>query len=148
MLRAGVRTVKVDPRRATGLALLLAALLAGCFAWRYPALLEMHLEVLGSYAAKLDALAQDDRTVPAQDWGEFTYPFERAREFARLGEARFPERPSLQAFRRALDAYGALVADPAILSGAAAASVVARGVATFREAAEQSRADLARERDG
>jgi len=146
MLRAGVRTVKVDPRRVGVLALVLSATLAGCFSWRYPALLEMHLEVLGSYAAKLDALAQDDHTVPAQDWGEFTYPFERASAFARLGEARFPERPSLQAFRRALDAYGALVADPAILSGDDAQTAVAAHVAAFREAAAQSRAALQRER--
>jgi len=148
MLRAGVQTVKVDPSRAVGLVLALASLLPGCFAWRYPGLMERHLEVLGSYATKLEALAQDERTVRAQDWGEFTYPLERAREFARLGAARYPERASMRAFQRALDAYGALAADPAILSNPDARSVVAAGVATFRAAADEARADLERERAG
>ena len=148
MLSAGVRTVKVAPRHAVLLLALVASLATGCFSRRYPSLTETHLEVLGSYATKLEALAQDERTVLAQDWGEFTYPLARAREFARLAEARYPGRASLLSFQRALDAYGALVADPAILSGPDAAAAVATHVAAFREAAAQSRTDLAREREG
>lgn len=147
MLSAGVRTVKVALFHAV-LLLALVASATGCFSRRYPSLMETHLEVLGSYATKLDALAQDERTVPAQDWGEFTYPLARARDFARLAEARYPGRASLLAFQRALDAYGALVADPAILSGPDAATAVATHVAAFRAAAAQARTHLAREREG
>lgn len=140
-----MQTVKVDPWPTGALALVLVVLLSGCFAWRYPSLMERHLEVLGSYATKLEALAQDERTVPPQDWGEFTYPLERASEFARLGAARYPERASLQGFQRALAAYGALVADPAVLARPDAAAAVAAHVAAFRAAAAQTRTDLARE---
>jgi hypothetical protein len=146
MLSAGVVTVKVA-RVARATILLLAMLVAsGCFAHRYPGLLSKHLEVLGLYADKLQALAQDDRTIPAQDWGEFTYPLERAREFARVAQARYPDRESLKAFVAALDAYAGLVADPAILSGPAAGEAVGTKVAAFRAAAVASRAALERER--
>jgi hypothetical protein len=148
MLRAGVRTVKVTPRRAVLLGLVVALAASGCFSRRYPSLMERHLEVLSSYATKLDVLAQDERTVPAQDWGEFTYPLRRARDFARLAEARYPDRASLRSFQQALDAYDALVAEPAILAGDDAAAVVGRQVAVFAEAAARTRADLARERSG
>jgi hypothetical protein len=126
---------------------LLATLVAsGCFAHRYPGLLEKHLEVLGLYADKLQALAQDEQTVPAQDWGEFTYPLERAREFGRVAEGRYPERASLKSFLAALDAYAGLVADPGILSGPDAGDAVAAKVAAFRAAAASARAALERER--
>lgn len=144
MLRAGVRTVKVAPTALVVMALFSALVATGCFARRYPGLLEKHLEVLGLYAGKLQALSQDEHTVPAQDWGEFTYPLERAREFARVAQSRYPDRGSLKAFVAALDAYAALVADPAILSGPEAAQVVAARVAAFRAAAEAAHAALAR----
>ena len=142
MLRAGVRTVKVAPTALGARALLAALVATGCFARRYPGLMEKHLEVLGLYAGKLQALAQDEHTVPAQDWGEFTYPLERAREFARVAESRYPDRASLEAFLAALDAYGALVADPAILSGPDAGPTVTGKVAAFRTAAATASAAL------
>jgi hypothetical protein len=146
MLRAGVRTVKVAPMALVAMALLAALAATGCFARRYPGLLEKHLEVLGLYAGKLQALAQDEHTVPAQDWGEFSYPLERAREFARVAESRYPDRASLKAFLAALDAYGALVADPAILSGPDAGPTVAGKVAAFRTAAAAAHTALEKER--
>ena len=146
MLRAGVRTVKAAPLALAALALLMALVATGCFARRYPGLMEKHLEVLGLYADKLQALAQDEHAVPAQDWGEFTYPLERAREFARVAEARYPDRASLKAFVAALDAYGALVADPAELSAPDAAASVGAKAAAFRSAAAAARAALDRER--
>lgn len=146
MLRAGVRTVKVVPTSLLLLVLLTALGVSGCFAHRYPGLLEKHLEVLGLYADKLQALAQDEQTVAAQDWGEFTYPLERAREFAHVAEGRYPDRASLKAFLAALGAYGALVADPDILSGPDAGEAVGAKVAAFRAAAAAARDALARER--
>jgi hypothetical protein len=146
MLRAGVRTVKVAPTALAVMALLAALVTTGCFARRYPGLMEKHLEVLGLYAGKLQALAQDEHVVPAQDWGEFTYPLERAREFARVAESRYPDRGSLKAFLEALDAYGALVADPAILAGPDAARSVAARVAAFRTAAAAAHTALEKER--
>jgi hypothetical protein len=149
MLRAGVRTVKVAPAALGALALVLASLSAsGCFARRYPALMEKHLEVLSLYAGKLVALAEDDRTVPAQDWGEFTYPLERAREFARVARARYPERESLREFDAALAAYATLVEDPAVLSAPDSAATVAARAAAFTGAATATRAALAREAAG
>jgi hypothetical protein len=123
----------------------LSVLASGCFSRRYPRLMETHLEVLGLYASKLESLARDERTVPAQDWGEFTYPLTRARDFARVARAHYPERASLQSFEAALEAYAALVADPAILKGADAVAVVAQQVARFRAADAEARRALARE---
>ena len=146
MLRAGVRTVKVAPLSLLFLALVTSLLASGCFSRRYPRLMEAHLDLLSLFAAKLGALAEDERTVPVQEWGEFTYPLERARDFARVAAGYYPERASLHSFGDALTAYGALVADPAILSGADAAATVAARRATFSAAVERTRADLARER--
>jgi hypothetical protein len=146
MLRAEVRTVKAVGITRTMLLVLAALLTTGCFAHRYPGLMQKHLEVLGLYADKLQAFAQDRHSVPAQDWGEFTYPLERARDFARVAKARYPERASLKGFLVALDAYAALVADPGILTGPDAGAVVAARAGAFRTAAEAARAALARER--
>lgn len=148
MLRAGVQTVKVARWSLILVAVASTLVASGCFSRRYPRLMETHLEVLSLYAGKLLALAQDDRTVPAQDWGEFTYPLERARDFARVAEARYPERASLRSFLAVLDAYGGLVADPAILSAPDAASDVATRVAAFTAAVERTRDDLDREGAG
>jgi len=146
MLRAGVRTVKVAPLSLLVIAVAASLIASGCFSRRYPRLMEAHLEVLSLYAGKLVALAEDERTIPIQDWGEFTYPLDRARDFARVATMHYPERASLASFRIALDAYGALVADPAVLSGADAPATVAARAAAFTATVTQTRADLARER--
>jgi hypothetical protein len=149
MLRAGVRTVKAAPAALCAIALVATTLTAaGCFARRYPALMEKHLEVLSLYASKLSALAQDEHTVPAQDWGEFTYPLERAREFARVARARYPDRDSLREFEAALAAYAALVDDPAVLSSRDAVATITARAAAFAGAAAATRAALAREAAG
>jgi hypothetical protein len=128
------------------LALVTALLVTGCFSRRYPRLMQTHLEVLSLYVSKLAALAQDERTIPVEEWGEFTYPLERARDFARVAAAHYPDRASLQSFESVLAAYGALATDPAILSRANAAAMVATRQAAFTAAVERTRADLARER--
>jgi hypothetical protein len=146
MLRAGVRTVKIARVSVLLLAVTTSLLVSGCFSRRYPRLMQTHLEVLSLYASKLAALADDHRTVAVQDWGEFTYPLERARDFARVAAVHYPERASLHSFEQALAAYGALVADPAVLSADDAVATVATRHAAFTAAVEQTRADLARER--
>jgi hypothetical protein len=145
MLRAVVRTIKIASRGVLLLVAMTSLLATGCFSHRYPRLMQVHLEVLSLFGAKLAALAQDGHTVRAEDWGEFTYPLERARGFARLAAEYYPERASLRDFNAALDAYQALAADPAILAKPDAAATVARRQAAFLAAAERTRADLARE---
>jgi hypothetical protein len=146
MLRAGVRTVKAARVSLLLVALAIGLIASGCFSRRYPRLMEAHLEVLTLYAGKLAALAEDEGTIPIQDWGEFTYPLDRARDFARVAATHYPDRASLSSFRRVLDVYGALVADPAILSEADARSTVTAKVASLAAAVARTRADLARER--
>jgi hypothetical protein len=143
MLRATIPTIKT----ASACLLLLCALLAasGCFSRRYPRLLETHLEVLSLYATKLATLAEDERTVPAQDWGEFTYPLTRARQFARIAHGHYPDRPSLASFERVLDAYAALTADPAVLQAPDAARTVPERVAALLADVARTRAELQRE---
>jgi len=143
-----VRTVKVARVSLLFLVVVAALFTPGCFSRRYPRLMETHLEVLSLYASKLVALAQDERTVAAQDWGEFTYPLERAQDFARVATAHYPDRASLKSFETVVAGYAALVSDPAILSGADAASTVAARQATFATAVARTREDLARESAG
>src|SRR6516162_4845448 len=101
MLRRTRHPVKVS-RRAPSFALLLAAFaltaLCGCYWRQYPRLMETHLSLLLDYGEKLRELAQDGEKVPPERWGEFTYPLERARDFARIARKRFPDRASLRDF--------------------------------------------------
>ncbi|HZR82488.1 MAG TPA: hypothetical protein VFD92_15445 [Candidatus Binatia bacterium] len=146
MLRTSTGTVKARvPTIAIALGLAAATLLSGCYWRRYPKLVETHLTVLLEFAAKLQALADDRETVPAERWGEFTYPLERARDFSRIAARRFADRRSLASFDRTVEAYADLVADPRILERSDAAAEVARRVVELRTLADQTRADLARE---
>ncbi|MEY4950327.1 MAG: hypothetical protein RL698_2538 [Pseudomonadota bacterium] len=143
---AGRRTAKVVPALGWVLAWLVLALAPGCYWQRYPRLVETHLGLMVDYAAKLQGFAEDRVTVPAERWGEFTYPLERARDFARIVASRYPGRRSLAAFDRAVAAYAALVADPAILVRADAVAEIARGRATLEEAAAATRHEIDAER--
>lgn len=145
MLRAGFWRVKAASAYVLLACALLLALGNGCFSRRYAPMMETHLEVLSAYATKLETLAQDQRTVPAQDWGEFTYPLTRARQFAQLAASYYPERGSLRAFQAAVDAYATLTADPDVLERPDAEQVVAAEVARFRAAVAKTRDALARE---
>ena len=131
MLRAGVRTVKAAPLALAALALLMALVATGCFARRYPGLMEKHLEVLGLYADKLQALAQDEHAVPAQDWGEFTYPLERAREFAIMRAVGAHSRLLRQVQRAELAGVGMLAGALASLAASAVGWAMARFVFEF-----------------
>lgn len=156
MLSGGVQAVKVAPaargsRAARGRVLLLVLATAGflqsmgCFSTRYPGLMDRHLEVMTLYARKLDELAADERTVAPQDWGEFTYPLKRARDFATIAAGHYPERASLRSFQTAIERYAELVADPRVLVGPDAAQVVRARAAAFLAAAEATRDALRRE---
>lgn len=125
-----------------GCALLMAA---GCFSRRYPRVMERHLEVLTLYAAKLATLAEDGQTVAAQDWGEFTYPLERAQQFARVAEQHVPDRASLASFRLVLERYAELTAGPEVLEAEDAARTVPARVAALEAAVVRVREDLRRE---
>lgn len=148
MLRAECRMVKAGRMGVAGLAglaLVASAGAAACYWRQYPRLVETHLSLLLDYAAKLQALAADRRAVPPARWGEFTYPLERAQDFARIAAKRFPDRASLASFKAAIDVYAGLVAEPRILEGPGAAEDVARRVAALRAAAAATRADLEEE---
>jgi hypothetical protein len=145
MLRAAIGTVKARVFVACAALSLAAACLSACYWQRYPRLVETHLELLLEFAAKLQALAEDGRRVPPERWGEFTYPLERARDFARIAAQRFAGRRSLASFGEATSAYAALVADPGILAQPDAAARVARHVESLRAAAARTRTDLANE---
>ena len=134
-------------RAALALALALVAL-PGCYWRQYPRLMETHLSLLLEYADKLLGLAQDHRVVPPERWGEFTYPLERARDFARIARKRFPDRASLTSFDVAVERYAALVADPRVLEPADAAANVAAQLASLRQAADAARQALDREQRG
>ncbi|MFM7734624.1 MAG: hypothetical protein ACKPBU_01400 [Alphaproteobacteria bacterium] len=122
-----------------------ASLAAGCYWQRYPRLFETHLGLLSGFATKLQGLAEDHVLVPAERWGEFTYPLERARDFSRIVSARWPGRASLAAFDRAVDAYASLVADAGILARADAAAEIARGREALERSIAEARAALAAE---
>jgi hypothetical protein len=76
------------------LALLLAAALAGCL-WRgYGRILEIHLQVLQSMAAKMCGLTAGPPPA-SESMGEFSYPARRAREL----EQRFESRAGQESYR-------------------------------------------------
>ena len=80
--------------------------------------------------------------VPPQRWGEFTYPLERAREFAGISESWKAGARSLVEFRTACDRYGELASDPGILKEADAKERVRLGFGVFSAAVERVRTAL------
>lgn len=100
---------------------------SGCYWQRYPKLARTHLGLLSDFATKLLRLAEDHVVVPAERWGEYTYPLDRAREFSRIVASRWPGRASIAAFDAAVAAYAELVADPTVLAREDAATRIERG---------------------
>ncbi len=137
---------RLQARRALASVLLLLA--ASCYWSRYEEVMEVHLQVLSQYGAKLEALARDGRRVPVQDWGEFIYPEERARDFARIAAKRYPDRRSLALFRQVVERYAELVADADVLDRPDAFAEVARRVRALERAVAATRLALAREGRG
>jgi hypothetical protein len=151
MLRSGVPRFK-DNSLSRGAAVLVlcasAAVAAGCYWSRYGEVMSTHLELLEQYAAKLAALAQDHKTVPAKDWGEFVYPLERGRDFARIATKRYPERASLARFEAVLVAYADMVASPDVLARQDAEAVLKADEKRLAEAIAATRQALASEAQG
>jgi len=135
--------VKLNSKRTALLAALVT--LAGCYWSRYPELMETHLVLLDQFGAKLDSVVQTDGRVPMQDWAEFLYPLERARDFARIAAQRYPDRPSLREFRIVLERYAALVDDPTLMTRHDAARIVERRRAALMQAIAATRTELRRE---
>jgi hypothetical protein len=151
MLRRTRQPVKVSRRAALSVVLFAAfalPALSGCYWRQYPRLMETHLSLLLDYGEKLRELAQDGEKVPPERWGEFTYPLERARDFARIARKRFPDRASLRDFDAAVERYAGLVADPRVLDGSDAAARVAAQFDGLRQSVETTRRTLAREQAG
>jgi hypothetical protein len=151
MLRSGVPRFKeiVRSHRAALLTLVAAAALAASCYWsRYAEVMSTHLELLEQYAAKLAAIAEDHDTVAPKDWGEFVYPLDRGRDFARIAGKRYPERVSLARFEEALRRYAAMVTSPDVLSREDAEAVLRADERRLAEAIAATRHALAREAEG
>lgn len=143
MLGAGPGRVK---RVALGVAsVVLVALHAGCYWSRYPELMETHLELLEQYGEKLSSLARAPNGIPLDAWGEFLYPLDRAKDFARIAAYRDPDRGSLRSFRVVLERYEALVGDPVYLQQADGLAELRRRRAALAQAVAETRRRLARE---
>jgi hypothetical protein len=125
--------------------LLLLQLLPGCYWSRYADVMRTHLEVLDQYATKLADLAEVGRSVSAQDWGEFSYPLARARDFARIARRRYAEKLSLRRFEEALDRYGDLVRDPSVLARPDTRATIPARVEAVRSATASTREALEQE---
>jgi hypothetical protein len=145
MLGSAVRPVKASFLARWVACVALGLLAGGCYWLRYERVLSVHLEVLTSYATKLGGLAQDGTRIPAQRWGEFTYPLERARDFSLSVERWAAPLPSFQAFQVVLERYDALVQSPAILESPGAAADIQARVEGLRQAVAATRDAMLRD---
>ncbi|MBM4270104.1 MAG: hypothetical protein FJ144_26465 [Deltaproteobacteria bacterium] len=138
-----MQSVKVAARH---LVLAVSLLLAtGCYWSRYSEVMAMHLELLDQYSRKLQSLSASGRTVALEDWAEFVYPLERARDFARIAAQRYPDLDSLARFREVLERYAAVVDDPGVLSAPDGGKRLAAEVAALEKSIEATRRALERE---
>jgi len=108
------RQAQQPPRRDSRwllslLALFLLLVLSGCYWLKYGRLMRTHIDLLLSMAQKMNDLLEDHQAIPPPMMSEFSYPLERARDFARIAGQRYAERQSLQAFSHFLDAYAELL---------------------------------------
>ena len=108
------RQARQPPRRDSRwllslLVLLLVLVLSGCYWLKYGRLMRTHIDLLLSMAKKMSDLLEDHQAITSPMMSEFSYPLERARDFARIAGQRYAERQSLQAFSHFLDAYAELL---------------------------------------
>lgn len=89
-------------------ALLALLCLAGCYYRKYDALVRTHVELVLAMADKRTDYA--DQGAPPPNSAEFTYPVERARDFARIVGDRFGEKASYRELLAFLDRYEKLLA--------------------------------------
>ena len=81
---------------------------AGCYFRKYDPLVRTHVELALAMAEKRVDYA--DQGAPPPNSAEFTYPVERARDFARIVGGRFGERESYRELLAFLDRYEKLLA--------------------------------------
>ena len=105
----------------------------------------MHLQLVEEFSEKLQFFADRGEEVAAENWSEFVYPLERARDFSRIAAQRYEGRASLVAFDEALDRYADLVGSPGVLTGPGAAERVEQGRSNLRGAVARARAELVAE---
>lgn len=96
-------------RRLALLALPLLLVIGGCYWLKYSKLMRTHVDLLLSMSQKMSELLEDRRTISPTMMNEFSYPLDRARDFARIVGQRYAQRRSLQAFNQFLDTYAELV---------------------------------------
>lgn len=85
------------------LAVFTLLLACGCYFLRYDALTRTHVEVLTAMAEKRSDLI--GAGMAGRDDGEFRYPLERARDFARIVGDRFGKRESHRRLMALIDRY-------------------------------------------
>lgn len=133
---------------ATVLGLLVLAwsvVCTGCYWMRYEALAETHLELLTSYADKLLAEVEHGRGPAPGDWPEFTYPGDRAADFARIVAGRFQGRESMRELRATIVIYQNMTRGPEAVAGRDALARLRQERQALGRAAARTRAALARE---
>ena len=81
---------------------------AGCYYRKYDPLVRTHVELALAMAEKRINYADDG--APPPNSAEFTYPVERARDFARIVGGRFGERDSYRELLAFFDQYEKLLA--------------------------------------
>src|SRR6266446_1671402 len=91
------RQAQQPPRRDSRwllslLALLLLLVLSGCYWLKYCRLMRTHIDLLLSMAKKMSDLLEDHQAITPPMMSEFSYPLERARDFARIAGQRYAER--------------------------------------------------------
>lgn len=91
------------------LLVLLLLAVGGCYWLKYGKLMRTHVDLLLSMSQKMSDLLEDHRTISPTMMNEFSYPLDRARDFARIVGQRYAKRRSLQAFNQFLDVYAELV---------------------------------------
>jgi hypothetical protein len=145
MLRSRRHMVKKLNPFGLGVICALSLLLgAGCYLFRYEAVMETHLTLMEQYSTKLQYMADNGLQVSGPDWVEFEYPGQRAVEFVRIVRPSFGDTESLAAFERSLELYLLLVASPEILRGSDPVSIVTAGRSNLLEAIRVNREVLTR----
>lgn len=123
--------------------MLLLTLVAACYWQKYPRLVETHAELLSAMARKSEDVLRERGGYRPEDLAELRYPYDRARDFARIVRDRRGERGSFRGFEDLLGHYEALLSvvdrlnaspDPRKSPDAAALSRLVARIARDQEA--------------
>jgi hypothetical protein len=95
--------------RGKRVAVFLLAIAAGCYWQKYPRLVETHVDLLAAMAVKSEDVLRERGGYRPEQLAEFRYPYDRARDFARIVRDRYEAQASFQRFEKLLDRYQTLL---------------------------------------